>query len=109
MNSKEKILGPGGTGEEWGEQAGTNGIIFHVTSPLVLPLPFSQVSLLLLCPEPAMPHKFALLHSVRGTATSSFQDASLGLQRDGKPQGLASQAFLEGRCGRAFLLCPAIL
>ena len=50
---------------------------------------------------------FAL--SVHGAATALFWDAFLSPLGNRKPRGLASQAFLEGRCGHAFLLCPGIL
>ena len=47
--------------------------------------------------------------SVHGAATALFWDAFLSPLGNRKPRGLGSQAFLEGRCSHAFLLCPGIL
>lgn len=58
-------------------------------------------------PEDTPQSCFAL--SVHGAATALFWDAFLSPLGNRKPRGLASQAFLEGRCGHAFLLCPGIL
>ena len=55
-------------------------------------------------------HPTKLLCSVcPRAATALFWDAFLSPLGNRKPRGLGSQAFLEGRCSHAFLLCPGIL